>query len=401
MSRRWSAFRGVRIAGALATLVPGPLAFAVDAPTPVAEPASVTAPLGDGITLSADFPGGRVDGVERTGPMSFRLRIVCEAEPIHESPWYSFAVDMVRPGRVTFELAYPQTVHRYAPKFSADGRHWMHVPDAGVLSEDGHAFRFSIELPAGRTWVAAQDFVPPSDFDQLLGELRGVAGGEVVTAGRSVAGREIRAWVRPPSKGSDWVVVTGGQHPPEVPGVRGLMPFARTLARNVAAGELPVGLIVIPLINPDGLWDGHWRFNLHGRDLNRTWKTGAFEPETEAVTRFILARLAEAGGRARFFVDFHATQKDVFYTFPDEVEGDAGTTLKRAWLTGIARRVPDFTLREKTGHNPGQPVSRVWALENLGCPALTFEFGDETDRALITRTTEAAAEELTELLKRQ
>ena len=234
-------------------------------------------------------------------------------------------------------------------------------------------------------------------FDALRGGLKARAGGEVVEAGRSVEGRAMRAWRREPSPGEDrWVVVAGGQHPAEVPGAMGLVAFAERLAELVAGGRAGMGLVVLPVINPDGLAGGHWRFNARGVDLNRSWAEGEFEPETAVAAAFLAE--ATAGGRVGLFVDFHATEQDVFYTFPDEMEGGA-EGLKRRWLDGLARRVPEFRVVEKTGHNPGLAVSRLWARKQWGGAALTFEFGDRTERGLIRRAAEAAADELVELLR--
>ena len=41
-------------------------------------------------------------------------------------------------------------------------------------------------------------------------------------------------------------------------------------------------VLVIPLINPDGVNNGHWRYNVNGTDLNCDWGTFA-EKETHAV----------------------------------------------------------------------------------------------------------------------
>src|SRR3546814_2301684 len=86
----------------------------------------------------------------------------------------------------------------------------------------------------------------------------------------------------------DWREVLRGlgrQHPRETTGTQALMGFVdelaadSPLARDFRERTL---VIVLPLLNPDGVVEGNWRGNINGQDLNRDW--GPFtQSETRAV----------------------------------------------------------------------------------------------------------------------
>jgi predicted deacylase len=153
-------------------------------------------------------------------------------------------------------------------------------------------------------------------------------------------------------------------------------------------------VLVVPLLNPDGVEHGHWRSNMGGVDLNRDWGIFA-QPETRAVRDQILA--IREHSRVVLHLDFHSTFNDVFYTQPDEPKGGPDP-FTRPWIEGIQRRFPEY----KVNRDPGEPVrlttSQSWVYKTLGVPAITYELGDNTDRALLRQISAGAAQEMMGLL---
>ena len=97
------------------------------------------------------------------------------------------------------------------------------------------------------------------------------------------------------------------------------------------------------------------------------------------------------------FLDFHSTYEDVFYTQPESADGNsAGFT--ENWLAAIDARFPDYEVRRDGGHGVDSPTSKNWVHRTFGIPAITYEFGDETDRALIRKIASGAAEEMMRLM---
>ncbi|NQT15668.1 MAG: succinylglutamate desuccinylase/aspartoacylase family protein, partial [Planctomycetes bacterium] len=196
-----------------------------------------------------------------------------------------------------------------------------------------------------------------------------------------------------------YVFLIGRQHPPEVTGSLALMKFVETLfGQSDLARRFRerFNVIVVPLMNPDGVDAGHWRHNFGGVDLNRDWDRFD-QPETRAVRDELLQFKADSGPRLFLFLDFHSTHRDVFYTQPDHLKtSPEGFT--RKWLDAVQERFPDYKLRQVGSHGSVQKTSKRWGYEVLGVPSITYEIGDHTDRSLIDRITEGAAHEMMRLL---
>ena len=93
-------------------------------------------------------------------------------------------------------------------------------------------------------------------------------------------------------------------------------------------------LVLVPLINPDGVDAGHWRHNMGGRDLNRDW--GPFtQPEIQSIKRLI-DEIDEAGIAPKLMLDFHSTQRSRFYTQMPE-DFDEEIDFARDWLDRARR----------------------------------------------------------------
>jgi hypothetical protein len=188
------------------------------------------------------------------------------------------------------------------------------------------------------------------------------------------------------------VMVIGRQHPPEATGTMALLAFVGELA-----GDSPLArefresfrVHVIPLVNPDGVDLGHWRHNTGGVDLNRDWE--AFnQPETRVV-RDTYTRILEAPGHEIWFgVDFHSTQYDVFYTLERTLETDPpGVTDE--WLAYLGDNLPHYEVNDSPS-GLDTPMSRNWFYRAFQAPALIYEVGDQTDRALIREVAITAAQ---------
>ena len=194
------------------------------------------------------------------------------------------------------------------------------------------------------------------------------------------------------------VMIIGRQHPPEATGTMALLAFVEELA-----GDSPLAqefredfrVHVIPLVNPDGVDLGHWRHNTGGVDLNRDWV--AFnQPETRAV-RDTYSEILEAPGHELWFgIDFHSTQRDVFYALERAFETDPAGIID-PWLDYIGTNLPDYEVNDSPG-GLGSPTSRGWFYQEFDAPAVSYEVGDQTDRALIREVATTAARGTMEIL---
>ena len=193
-----------------------------------------------------------------------------------------------------------------------------------------------------------------------------------------------------------YVLVISRQHPPEVTGTLAVLPFLETIAGKsdlARAFRRRFAVVAVPLMNPDGVDNGHWRHNAAGVDLNRDWLPFN-QPEGRLVSEAFLKLKDKAP--VFFAIDFHSTQEDVFYTLSRDLETDLpGFT--DAWLDAIRVAFPDYYVNDEP-FGLGSPVSKNWFYQSFDTPAVTYEVGDESDRALIRRLSTAAAEAMMELL---
>lgn len=324
-------------------------------------------------SLHFDFDGASRGACAVTGERAFTVLLTPEhAPPINPSPWFAFRYAAAGNAPVTVTLRYLGGRHRYVPKLSGGGE-WRAI-DAEV-GADGTAAKLS--LPGGGGMVAAQELVTPLDARQSLARWSAATGSPVFTLGTSHDGRPIEAIRLGSAAAPRLVILIGRQHPPEVTGAIAMEAFVDALAARAAAlGDTQV--LVVPMLNPDGVARGHWRANRGAVDLNRDW--GNFsQPETRAVKAWLDG--LPPGIRPVLMVDFHSTGQNLFY-----VQGDEATPAQQRflanWLAGREAAVPGypFTLEPRNA-NPGSGTAKNWFHQTYTIPAYTYEVSDNADRA--------------------
>lgn len=352
----------------------------------------------DGVTFDARFPSARLDQCRRTAPDTFAAVITPENKPINPSPWFAFSVRANERKTIVVHLHCEGGPLRYRPKISIDGRSWITLPEeafsAGESNGDGV---IRLEVGPEPLWVSAQELIGVEQLEawsRALDRLPFVTRAEI---GRSLQDRPLHKLEIGNPKADSFLVVVGRQHPPETTGTLALMGFVEALVGDSALARefrRQFGVLLVPLMNPDGVDNGHWRHSVAGVDLNRDW--GPFrQPETRAVRDQILA-LRERGA-VLLFLDFHSTFFDVFYTRTDDQPTQPPGLVKR-WVDGIHARFPDYPVKRSASPNSNSPTSLSWMHKTFGVPAVTYEIGDNTDRARLRQIASGAAEETMSLL---
>ena len=350
-------------------------------------------------SVLADFDGAARGECRVSAEGSFTLVISPEdPPPINDSAWYAFQVVANESETVQVTLQYIDGHHRYWPKVSRDGRTWTRLDESQVsVAEDRSAAVLS--LPADRKpwWIAGQELLMPEMIDREIRDLGGSLGLELELLGESAQGRPIH---RLDTRGDDreTLLIVGRQHPPEITGSVALTPFvAALLADNDAARQFRqrFRVVVVPFMNPDGVILGYWRHNTGGVDLNRDW--GPFtQPETRLLKNLVDELVAD-GNRIRVFLDFHSTQRNLFYT-----QNDADVTVPvdfaTRWLDAARPRMVNYEFTQEKRPNNGRPTSKNYMYDRFGIPAITYEMGDETDRDAIRHSAGVFAEELMTLM---
>lgn len=361
-----------------------------------------------GIVLDTNFPAGNVGSCRVTGPKTFALTIEPEdAPPINCSAWYAFRLTP-RAGfgaqKISVRLNYGACGHRYWPKSSTDGAAWDYFPQMNVdISEidEVKQAEIRVEVDGQPKFVAGQEIIVPATYDAWIGRLSTAKEVTTFPLGKSAEGRNIPALsiVAPGQKPKEQVILVGRQHPPEVTGALALFPFVETLLADTPLARqyrARFATTVVPMLNPDGVVKGYWRHNTGSTDLNRDW--GPFkQPETQLMDGLLKKIAADPDKQLSFFADFHSTQNDIFYTIPDEFPTKPKLFIKR-WLELVEKRMPDFEIRRSVNKNLSQANSKNYVYRTYGVPTVTYEMGDRTDRALISKVAQEAATAMMETL---
>ena len=351
-----------------------------------------------GLTFDAEFPGAHLDDCTPTGEGQYRVLIRPETTPINNSAWYAFRVRSAAPQTIEVELVYQGGGHRYRPKFSRDGKSWTALTGESYRQDKDRPPRLRLEVGPAPLWVAGQELLTSEDLYRWARQVATATEAAESVLGQSVGGRPLRMWRLGSDSHAPLVVIVGRQHPPEVTGSLALMAFVDTLAADSDTARRfrqHFALLLVPLMNPDGVESGNWRCNLNRVDLNRDWER-FIQPETRAV-RDEIQRLASTGQSPCLLLDFHSTGHDVFYTQRDS-DQTVPEDFTRRWLGAVQERLPEYQLRREGSHGGKQATSKRWGYATYRIPAITYEVGDNTDRALIRTVARAAAAEMMRIL---
>jgi predicted deacylase len=379
--------------GAALVLVQAALVAACTSALPPREGAGCA---GAGLRIDADFERGGLAGCTVLGPVRAELRFQGESRPINDSAWYAFRVSAEDPRSVRLQLVFDGGTFRYAPHTSHDARHWSAVP-AGQLQVSADRTSAELRLPLDRrpVFVAAQ---PLQGGEAAVAALRPTlrrAGFQESLLARSRDGRKIPAFELRPAGTREAIVLLARQHPPETTGALAFDAFVTELATAPEAADLrrDTAILVLPLLNPDGLARGHWRGNAAGVDLNRDWVQRA-EPEIRAAAERIEALAATQ--RLRLLIDFHSTRRDVLYAPPPGLaRDDAG----ERFVTALRQRLGAAAPPVQREHVAGRGTAKGWALDAFGIAGLTYEVGDETAPITTTQQARIAAHTLAGVLR--
>lgn len=348
------------------------------------------------VSFAADFPGGKLSRCEQISELHYKLTTVAENYPINPSPWYAFRV-LSKAGtqniRIDIDAVNGQA--RYLPKISDDGKNWRDIPF------DVHDGQLQIALSAKPQplYVAGQELLTQQDYLDWMASPPVNDRFTQIVIGSSVQGRDIVALAAKSANNNEWVLIIGRQHPPELTGALGLLAFVDQLAMTSELQKAFFGrfnILVVPMVNPDGVANGHWRHNAAGKDLNRDW--GDFtQPETKAVVDYLNMQLGEEQ-RLVFALDFHSTQQDIFYTLLPAAAA-MPTDIVNEWLASLKQHlVSSFTIRERAGYRVESNVFTHFIGREYGVHSVTYEFGDNTPRQLVRHVAQLSATELMKIL---
>lgn len=351
----------------------------------------------DLFTIDARHDGGDLDKCRFRSDDSVELTFRQEDKKVDDAySWFSFRVSARDEGVLRIRLKFPRAYARYWPKVSSNGQDWRRLNEEAVqVSTNGRNMTLTLAVGSAGLWVSAQELLTQAFYDDWLRELDARTELQTAVIGRSVEGRPVhlaRTADRP-----EVVLLFGRQHPAEVPGALAMREFVDVLLADTELARRFRGrfaLLIVPLINPDGVANGHSRHNSGGVDLNRDW--GPFtQPETQSVAR-LLEGLDDLGMRPRLMLDFHATKMTptmVFYTQVPE-DNTSPALFATTWMTRVGERLDGYAFKHDPRTPSGLDNTKNYFFSRYGIPAITYEIGDEADRKAIIEHTPAFAEEM-------
>jgi hypothetical protein len=344
--------------------------------------------LGD-VTIDNKFEGGACEKPYLDSSGAICIPIVPENEPINSSPWYAFRISTEKHRELEIRLIYPSKYkHRYDPKWSGDRGLWHELRGRSQDKE----YTFYLELSNKPLFVASQPLFTSSDISRWILDL---TGSEALKIGDSPRGRPIPYFELGNRSSGRQLLVLGRQHPPEVTGHKAMQYFIEALqeAPDFAA---KYHLLVLPLLNPDGVDQGNWRHNSGGVDLNRDWAE-FHQEETRLARDFIKNWVKE---KLIFAIDFHSTYEDIYYIVNPELN-NGQARFAEEWINRSSRHLSGYSPHIKPLYfEPPTSTAFSYLFETYGTEALVFEIGDKTPDEFIRQKSTAAAKELIEILER-
>ena len=360
--------------------------------------------------FSNDFESGRLNGIIADGNNHYTALITAENTPINVSPWYAFKVWSTVPRTITIKMTYQDSRSRYYPKISNDGEHFKPLDSinfhpinlvTGTFGINAAPEFVEIEVTVSQepTYITAQELYGSTRVKKWVDSLSTISFVSNYAIGKSKEGRAMNLVQIGTGVHQKAVMVISRQHPPEVTGFLAMKSFIETLCGDTPKAiefRKNFNLFVVPLMNPDGVDNGHWRHNMGGIDLNRDWQEFN-QPETKSVSDFLNKKEKE-GYEFVFGADFHSTWDDIYYPIDSTIIGKKGDIIFD-WIKNISSRLPQkqTNIKPSTDIKPTM-VSRNYFYVNHGMPAIVFELGDNTRRDFLKLKGKIAAEELMNLL---
>ena len=354
-----------------------------------------------GITLDNQFDGARLSQAMAENDTVIRISILPENTPINPSPWYAFRIRSEESKQVYIRLAYGTYRHRYSPKLSRDLKSWESLDAARLrFNKDSTEVLFPVKLTNRPLYVAAQELVSTRMVQEWCRSMAKQADVDYSVIGKSTGNRPLLILdiAEGDKTNKPLVVVFSRQHPPEVTGYFAMQHFINRLLENdslATAFRTRYRVLVFPLLNPDGVDNGHWRHNNGGIDLNRDWSYYR-QPETKKVADRVVAEAARSRSQVLIGLDFHSTWYDVYYTNV-ETENLVFPDFKNQWLRYIEAHLPNYKVNERPSRI-GQPVSKGWFYTQFKAVGITYEIGDTTPRDFIKQKGIVSAEGMMKIL---
>ena len=353
----------------------------------------------DIVKIEFNFPGAGSLSCEVIKSDYIKIYINPEIDDsINPSPW--FAIRKSEHSKsIKLELDYKNYKHRYHPKLSKDKKKWTKIDEIFISKKEDGKIVIIDFLPSNqKEYLASQELITDFWYDEWYNELESSGRVKREIIGFSVLRNPIHMFFAEKNTNNPYILVLGRQHPPEVTGALAMKSFINELlTENFLTDSFldRYNILFVPLMNPDGVMNGFWRYNANKKDLNRDW--GNFtQPETDAVYKK-LTKLSNK--KLVLFIDFHSTFKNIFY-ISDVLEDSSMKHFLRDWLGDSRDSLSEINYSYEiiNSLNKDNGVSKNYIYNKYKIPSVTYEVSDNENRNIIQQSSSVLAKNLMKLL---
>jgi hypothetical protein len=276
------------------------------------------------IRISQDFDRGSMGNLIEEEPAHFKgnTKHWLKRDSIGDQYyWFYFKADKVKDKTVTFELddligVYRENPHIVytdytQPVYSYDQETWERIRDVKYDSAS-YTFEFSQSFDREPVWIAYAHPYPTSRLISLINRIKASAFVQIENIAKTMEGRDVSLVkitdLQVPDDEKINILILALQHAGEDAGAymaEGLINFLISDDVGAQRAREKFNYMIVPMMNPDGIYNGTSRYNMEMEDLNNIWLNDEkAQPEVTGVKKWVQDWYAR-GKDIDFFIDIH------------------------------------------------------------------------------------------------
>jgi hypothetical protein len=352
------------------------------------------------VQIDFDFPGAGNLTCEIINSKYIKFFINPETDDsINPSPW--FAIRKSKHSEdIKLEFDYKNYQHRYDPKISNDKKIWKKINQTNILKdENGKIIIINFSPSNKKEYISSQELITEDWYNDWFNYLGGLEKVKSELIGLSVLKKPITMFFVEENTNNPYILILKKQHPPKITNTITIKNFVNKLISKNDLSESFLdnyNIIFVPLMNPDGVENGYWRYNENKKDLNRDW--GIFsQPETKSVNNKLINFKDDK--KIEVFIDFHSTYKNIFYISDISKSHKLQNFLKN-WLNNSKPDLLkiDYDYKIVNSMSPNNGVSKNYIFNTYNIPSITYEVSDVEDRDKIKKSSSILSKKLMQSL---
>ncbi|MCP4002809.1 MAG: carboxypeptidase family protein [bacterium] len=272
------------------------------------------------LSINTTFDGGSI-GPYVIDDLLHEIDFTLAADGVNYTYWGNFKVSGVSGLEVTFHITnaddvpfLSDVVHESQMVYSYDGQNWFRLTNHSYA---GGTYSFTETFSQNQVQIAT--FLPfsSSRMSDLVDTADASPWASKSVLGQSTQGRDLDLLtitnLAIPSAGKKLIYIVARQHAAETSSshmLEGLIDFL--LSDDVYASGFRDGYIwqIVPMANPDGVYEGNSRANSEGNDSNRDWHSSNHDSVEIDIIRAHLDATELASG-IDIFIDRHSQMNDI------------------------------------------------------------------------------------------